>query len=271
MAWSILSDYGPTVADANIENLMSTVDGQRRGYDFVTLTNWDATTSAPAVSVGSIIEINGAVFEVSSSNVTIGSVPGGATSDLYIKLTVSGGSTVTADWTTTAPSWDAEKGGWFNGTTKYLAFICDYDGGGSWSNKREILSRFDEWEYQYASGNKTITGGIDIGNDGTFLKRKVLEIGDWNMDSTTQALVAHGLSDQMAIRAMSVIIRNDLNNQVYTGGSGYDVSNGETQIWIQLANATNISILRLTGGIFDSTSFDSTSYNRGWVTIWYEV
>ena len=34
-------------------------------------------------------------------------------------------------------------------------------------------------------------------------------------------------------------------------------------------NGANLSLVRETSGHFDSTSFDSTSYNRGWITIQY--
>jgi len=34
-------------------------------------------------------------------------------------------------------------------------------------------------------------------------------------------------------------------------------------------NATEVTIQRETGGVFDSVDFNSTSFNRGWVTIQY--
>ena len=35
------------------------------------------------------------------------------------------------------------------------------------------------------------------------------------------------------------------------------------------ADATNIRLQRIASGYFDNTSFDATSYNRGWITIHY--
>ena len=36
-------------------------------------------------------------------------------------------------------------------------------------------------------------------------------------------------------------------------------------------DGTNVILYRRTGGDFDATDYDATSYNRGWITIWYIV
>lgn len=183
MAWSRVNNYGPTAAASNIEALQSTVDTQRRTYDAVTLNNWSSgNTSAPTIAVGSVIEINGSVFEVDTSAITIGSVPGGATDDLYIKLTVTGGTTVTADWSTTAPTWDAAKGGWFDGTNKVLPFVVDYDGA-NWNNKRELVLRFNrvvfidvdgQWAGDFTA-TQFISAGYGITPSGSFHSNNATE------------------------------------------------------------------------------------------------
>lgn len=111
-----------------------------------------------------------------------------------------------------------------------------------------------------------------IKTDNIFLKTKILEIGDWNMDTTVQKTVAHGLVIGK-IRGVLVTIINDggtdsydltysnppsLGNQGAPGGS------------IERASA-NIVLDRVTGNFFDSVSFDSTSYNRGWIVVTYEA
>lgn len=100
------------------------------------------------------------------------------------------------------------------------------------------------------------------------LKTKVIEIGEWNMDTTVSVTVAHGLTLN-TIRSVSVIIRDD-NDSVYQEfSSSFDVA-GTSNSAVQI-NATNIIILRQNGGFFDSTSFDTMSGdgNRGWITIQY--
>lgn len=100
--------------------------------------------------------------------------------------------------------------------------------------------------------------------------RRVLEIGDWNMDTTVNLSVAHGLgaTAYKKIRAISVVIRDDTDSVYYTGpviGSG----GGTVQVGVTSITVGNIDLSRLTGGTFDTTGFDSTSFNRGWVIIDY--
>lgn len=99
---------------------------------------------------------------------------------------------------------------------------------------------------------------VDIGGNGVYLKRKILEIGDWNMDSLSPVYVAHGLSISN-IRRVTILIRDDANTSYYNFESYGSFFIG----------VTNISLNRTFSSIFDSTSFDSTSYNRGWVIIEY--
>lgn len=97
------------------------------------------------------------------------------------------------------------------------------------------------------------------------LRQKVINIGDWNMDSTANVNVAHGLT-QSTIRNVQVLIRDDTDgiyeplNTAYSSGSsaGYF-----------LAGSANINLYRLTSGHFDNPAYDATSFNRGWITIWY--
>jgi hypothetical protein len=109
---------------------------------------------------------------------------------------------------------------------------------------------------------------ISSGNSYT---TKTIDIGDWNMDTSSTVPVAHTLSatEWKTIRTIDVIIRNDADteyrpidvlNAAATGVSGGGV--------ISL-DSTNIRLGRYTGGLFDSTDFDSTSYNRGWITFDY--
>ena len=102
------------------------------------------------------------------------------------------------------------------------------------------------------------------------MKCKVIDIGDWDMDTDATKNVAHGLStDYKKIRSVRAIIRNDTDVTYYpldSAGAGGSVAGGIVNI-----DGTNIQLIRETGGIFDGVGFTSTSYNRGWVFIWYEV
>lgn len=99
-------------------------------------------------------------------------------------------------------------------------------------------------------------------------KMKVVEIGDWNMDTTLGVNIAHSLSatEWKTVRQIDVIIRNDADGQYFK--IEYPNS-GNLDGAVAGINSTNISLERTTSGFFDSTSFDSTSYNRGFITFWY--
>lgn len=101
----------------------------------------------------------------------------------------------------------------------------------------------------------------------TLLNTKVIDIGDWDMDTTTSVNIAHEL-DHTKIRAISVTIRNDSDNS--TRIFPLVSTAGTTDEWAQ-ASSTNIILYRATSGAFDNTNYNSTSYNRGWVTVQYIV
>lgn len=99
----------------------------------------------------------------------------------------------------------------------------------------------------------------------TFLRTKVVEIGDWNMNSgtgTPGVQVPHGLSISQ-IRNVSGLIRNDAGTELVVAGGG-----GGASTIIQNVDATYVTLLAGTNQS-SGTDYDSTGYNRGWVTIVY--
>jgi hypothetical protein len=101
------------------------------------------------------------------------------------------------------------------------------------------------------------------------LKIKVLEIGDWNMDSTATLTVAHGLSDWTKIRSIEVSILNDASGRIYPIAGAADSTTGALSGGYNVGSP-NVILYRTPSGIFDGAGFDSTSFNRGWITIIYE-
>lgn len=104
---------------------------------------------------------------------------------------------------------------------------------------------------------------------GVQLLQKVVEIGDWNMDSTATVIVSHGIADRKKIRAIDVIIRDDSDTQYEK--LGVATSAGAVAGSVTDIGATTIDLTRTTSGQFDSTSWDSIAFNRGWITITYEA
>jgi len=97
---------------------------------------------------------------------------------------------------------------------------------------------------------------------------KVININDWNMDSTSSIVVNHGVSEAEVILAIAGIIRDDNNINYYTIGSGSNETNSN-DIGISSFTDAAVTLSRLTGGNFDNTSFDSTGYNRGRIIVTY--
>lgn len=95
-----------------------------------------------------------------------------------------------------------------------------------------------------------------------------IEIGDWNMDSAGTKAVAHGMADYKKIRVLAITIRHD-SDTVYSP-LDYNTT-GPTAIagGLVSVDGTNINLSRASSGFYDNTGYDSTSYNRGFITIYY--
>ena len=99
--------------------------------------------------------------------------------------------------------------------------------------------------------------------------RKVIEIGDWNMDTDATKSVAHGLTLSKIV-GVSAIIRNDAGSIHYPLLVGRDVAAANIGAGnVSYVGAATVALYRATGGTFDASTFDSTSYNRGWVIVDY--
>jgi len=105
------------------------------------------------------------------------------------------------------------------------------------------------------------------------LRRKTIEMGDWNMDSTGFLNVTHGLnySDTWkGTRHAEFTVRNDADDVYYVDGAFSSQAMLADDIAVSGVTNTKVVIIRREGASFDSSNFDSTNYNRGWVTLWYE-
>ncbi len=97
-------------------------------------------------------------------------------------------------------------------------------------------------------------------------KKVVLEISDWNMSTTTNVDVPHGVTYGDIISA-KVFIRNDADTAKDSINTGVSAVNATPQGYVGTTDSTNINIVRLTGGKFDHADYSTTSYNRGWIVV----
>jgi hypothetical protein len=114
-------------------------------------------------------------------------------------------------------------------------------------------------------------GVIETGSGAHVIKKKVIETGAWNMDSTGQIDIPHGLTPSKILR-ITVMIRSDNGDwdltpleasNAISGAGGYSTLFGLLGV--------DVRIVRNAGGIFDSPSYSNTGYNRGYIMIDYRV
>lgn len=106
-------------------------------------------------------------------------------------------------------------------------------------------------------------------SDGTnFIHTKIINIGDWNMDSTAVLGVAHGLT-YSKIRGVAAMIRNDADTELHPLTLGIFADTTTIPGSVYDVDSTNVNLRRASAGEYDNTAYDSTSYSRGWITITY--
>ena len=94
---------------------------------------------------------------------------------------------------------------------------------------------------------------------------KIIEIGDWNMMATAIVNVPHNLNCGSIVMVQCIVQDDTGNNKYILIG---DVTNN-MDAKIDKIDNTNVIISRKSGGLFQNVNFDSTSYNRGFITILY--
>jgi len=113
----------------------------RLGIIPLSLTEYD-TNTVPQIAAGSCVEISGSIFQFSSNDTITGTEQSGQIN--YIMLTVSGSGDsqeVEGSWTTTAPTWNTSKQGWYDATNaKRYVGKCYFDG--TYYTQKMVYSAF---------------------------------------------------------------------------------------------------------------------------------
>ncbi len=105
------------------------------------------------------------------------------------------------------------------------------------------------------------------------LLTKVLNIGTWDMDSSSSVTVVHGVT-MTKIRSIDVVIYNDALSRM-DELDAYDVLDGMVSGLVYVGS-TNVSLWRRGAGMFDATAYATTptidgTVTRGFVVIQYEA
>lgn len=130
----------------------------------------------------------------------------------------------------------------------------------------QIIKKSDSADFNTAMVNSILPASGTAN-----LKIKVIEIGDWNMDTTGSVNITHGVANFKKIRSVYAVIRDD-GDTLYTPLISDSLPASSTGLRGQVAvfQSSTLRLDRLVSGVYDSASYDSTGYNRGWVTIIYE-
>jgi len=252
------------MAGSQIEIEALAFQTQRLGYQAISLTHFGDNVE-PEIAAGSVVEVGGALFEFGADEAIGGLGAIAAGSDVWIKLTVAGTAITATGVTAPAPTWDTAKQGWYSGAERYIGGLYK-DAGGDYVRKYLF-------EFMGISSIKLFGDGtVGIWDGLGFLAKKVLEIGDWDMDAYDSSSVALALGVAVnKVRMASALIINDAGTRTYPIDGFYSVPAEQPYGGIYYLNPTVISLWRKVGGFFDNADFDATPYNRGWVMIEYEV
>lgn len=252
--------------------LITRLEKQSLGYAQCSLSNFN-NTSEPQIAGDFEIAGSIGVFASYDSITGWGTLGNGT---VYIKVVPdTGAGTVAAQFTDVAPTWDPVKQGWYgtgaNANHRYF-FRLTKTGASGYEDKRRLNDTGDSAIAKYKTDQDLRTtdsasfASIDFG--GGAMERVVLNIGAWDMDNDASVAVSHGLSDVTKIRGASCIIQNDLETTVYPLGQMLaSTSSDGGSVGFSTISASQINLLRQTGGGFDSSSFSSTLINRGWVIL----
>lgn len=263
----------PANGAADWSDFVVQVEKQRTGYQSISLTNF-GNDNEPEIAAGSICEIGGSVAKFDINEAITGWGVIGNDNDVYIKL-VPAAPLVTAEFTTVAPTWSDAKQGWYgagaSATHRYIGGLYK-NAGGNYTNKYVFasLNQNSKEIKVFANGRMEIPG-LRTHNDSThpFLQTKIIEIGDWNMDTTPSKTVAHGLTGSH-IRGWEIYIRRDADEWSDSEGlNKFSRFFGGLGLYSRVGN-TDIFMDRDGGSLFDSIVYNATPYNRGWIFIWYD-
>lgn len=107
--------------------------------------------------------------------------------------------------------------------------------------------------------------------DGVQILSKVIDIGDWNMDTTSTKNVNHGIADSTKILWATAKIFGDVGSGVADTHLQTINASGTAEGAVTGWTSSQINLFRVTGSNFDTALYDATSYNRGRLTIFYEA
>lgn len=167
-----------------------------RGFNGVSLTNFD-NTSEPQLAGGSTVEIEQSLHQITGS-ISITGLAGIANdNNVYIYVTASGNA-FTASGSTTSPTWDTGKHGFYSGTDRAVAGLYK-DGSGNYTLKYIYHNISDGTVIKkYGNGDigiiNSVEGDLNIGGSlncyqVTQSKHQILTVSRSSIGSSSSASI----------------------------------------------------------------------------------
>ncbi len=123
----------PTNGDSSWVTWIEQVERMKKGFHNIYFSNM-ANDNEPVIQNGSWVEIDGAMYQFTSNEGITGWGAISNESDVYVKF-IPDGSSITAEFVETVPTWDDLKRGWYNGDDRYLLSLYK-DDSGDYTKKR---------------------------------------------------------------------------------------------------------------------------------------
>jgi hypothetical protein len=108
-------------------------------------------------------------------------------------------------------------------------------------------------------------------DDGHLVHCKLVAIPPWNMDTTAQSSVPHGLGalGLHIMMADAQVVNDAASVQCCIGYIADAVDPGFIAGGVAGWDTTNVYLRRRTGGFFDGAAWSGAVISRGWCYIWY--
>lgn len=257
----------------DLSNLSINVDANRVTDDksFITI-NFGTTPATVTVKQGSLIEANGNLYTIESS-------------DEIFQMAAAGHNFITFDGTTftsqaTIGIYNPLKGGYYTGTARVLGWYIDQTDDIFYryklvSDVKEVGQR----DMAYTSdGDITAIGDListGLLTDNVSYRTRIEDIGVWDMSAATgvgtiDVTISPTITANL-IRSVTGVLIDDAGTVIYpiSVGSGWtNVTTPDGEVWIELVTSALVRLKRQLTGFFDSAQFNGGS-NRGWITIHY--
>lgn len=142
--------YTPDI-ETDYNNQNEYIERNARGYNAISLTNWDSSTIKPQVAAGSVIEINGATWDITTA--TDISTSGATSGVIYLYFD---DGTPEFKFLDTAPTWSATLNGWYNSGDRFTGHLMAWNGGSIYLQKSFMVKNSE----RYSSYDKLRVKGV---------------------------------------------------------------------------------------------------------------